>query len=399
MAFTQKQLENYAEVLLWGLWVSRPGFKPYDVVLVRCDRAAMPLAEVLHRKLMERRMSVVMRTQPIPGVERDFYLVSDSRQRRFVIPGEKEFMNGLNGLIAVLAPESITHLRGVDPKRIGEVTLARKPLRDILDQREDKGLFGWTLCLYATPEPAKAARLTEAQYTAQIVKACFLNDKDPVGRWRTIFQNATDLKKWLNSLPIETIHLQSRSMDLEVRLGERRQFLGVGGCNIPSFEIFTSPDWRGTRGVFYADLPSYRSGNYVEGLRVEFAGGKAVKVTAKKGEEFARKMISLDPGAGRIGELSLTDVRFSKIDRFMANTLFDENFGGRHGNCHIAMGAAYSSTYDGKPSRLTKALKKSLGFNDSSLHWDIINTEEKVVTAKLKDGRRVKIYEKGKFRH
>jgi aminopeptidase len=80
----------------------------------------------------------------------------------------------------------------------------------------------------------------------------------------------------------------------------------------------------------------------------------------------------------------------------MANTLFDENFGGKHGSMHIALGASYSDSYNGK-EELTKKLKKELGFNDSTLHWDLINTEDKTVNAVLENGNNVLIYEKGKF--
>jgi aminopeptidase len=105
----------------------------------------------------------------------------------------------------------------------------------------------------------------------------------------------------------------------------------------------------------------------------------------------------MDRGANRLGEFSLTDVRFSKIDRFMADTLYDENYGGRFGNCHVAVGSSYSDTYDGDPARLTAKAKQELGFNDSALHWDLINTEQKTVTAVLKNGRRMLIYENGRF--
>ena len=81
----------------------------------------------------------------------------------------------------------------------------------------------------------------------------------------------------------------------------------------------------------------------------------------------------------------------------MADTLFDENYGGRYGNCHIAVGASYSDTYDGNPAELTKELKKKLGFNDSALHWDLVNTEKKTVDAYLTSGQKVRIYEDGMF--
>jgi aminopeptidase len=175
--------------------------------------------------------------------------------------------------------------------------------------------------------------------------------------------------------------------------------MGVSGHNIPSFEIFTSPDWRGTKGVYYSNLPSFRSGNYVEGIRLEFKEGRAVKISAEKGGNFVKKILGTDSGACQVGEYSLTDTRFSKIDKFMADTLFDENHGGKHGNCHIAVGDSYSDTYAGDISRLTKEVKKKLGYNSSAIHWDLVNTEDKKVSAGLKNGRTVTIYEKGRFKY
>ena len=95
----------------------------------------------------------------------------------------------------------------------------------------------------------------------------------------------------------------------------------------------------------------------------------------------------------------MTDKRFSGIDKFMANTLFDENHGGLYGNCHLALGSSYSDTYDGDPSALTKEKKKKLGFNDSALHWDLVNTEKKKVTALLRSGKKIIIYENGLFKY
>ncbi len=81
----------------------------------------------------------------------------------------------------------------------------------------------------------------------------------------------------------------------------------------------------------------------------------------------------------------------------MANTLYDENYGGLHGNCHIALGSSYSDTFRGRPAELTAAKKKSMGFNTSALHWDLVNTEPKQVTAHRSGGQSVTIYENGSF--
>jgi aminopeptidase len=150
--------------------------------------------------------------------------------------------------------------------------------------------------------------------------------------------------------------------------------------------------------VYYANLPSFKEGNNVEGVKLIFKKGEVIKISAKKGKNFVEKQLSTDKGAKRVGEFSLTDRRFSGINRFMANTLYDENFGGRYGNCHLAVGMSYSDTYAGDPSKLTQGLKKRLGLNDSAIHWDLINTEDKKVTAELHSGRGKIIYEDGMFR-
>ena len=240
--------------------------------------------------------------------------------------------------------------------------------------------------------------MTEKQYASQIIRACYLNTKNPVLEWKRIFREAAAIKRWLNRLEVKDLHIESDHMDLRVTPGKNRRWVGISGHNIPSFEIFTSPDWRGTEGVYYADQPSFRSGNYVEGVRLTFKKGRVVEIRAKKGRDFVRKQAAMDAGACRIGEFSLTDRRFSKINRFMANTLFDENFGGHQGNCHLALGASYSDTFAGDPSKLNKKKKEGLGFNDSALHWDLVNTEKKRVTARLVSGKSLVIYENGRFR-
>ncbi|MGB5986247.1 MAG: aminopeptidase, partial [Desulfobacterales bacterium] len=273
----------------------------------------------------------------------------------------------------------------------------RKPIRDILDQREAQGEFSWTLGLYPTPALAEQADMSVDQYADQIVKACFLNRRDPVAQWQAVYQRAVGLKGKLNRLAVVKLHVISPGCDLTITPGRQRRWIGLSGHNIPSFELFFSPDWRGTQGVFYADQPSYRAGHRVEGVRLVFEKGRVSEASAQRGEKFLRKQLAMDPGASRVGEFSLTDRRFSKIDRFMATTLYDENFGGKQGNCHIALGSSYADAYAGDPGQLTPALKKELGFNPSALHWDLVNTEPKTVTAHLESGETLAIYANGQF--
>ncbi|MCK9274415.1 MAG: aminopeptidase [Syntrophales bacterium] len=393
-----EHIERYADVLLWGLKTARSlSYKAGDIVLLRFDHNALPLAEALYDRLIDMKLHAIPRMGQTPRMEYNFFSRASKRQLVFHPPGDSELMRALNGTIYLHAPESLTHLADIDSKKIGTALVARKPLREILVKREEQGLYGWTLCTYPTAELAKQAGLSFERYSRQIIKACFLDHENPLKQWNEIFKEAEILKKWLNSLNIRSIRLESKETDLTINPGRQRKWIGVSGHNIPSFEIFISPDWRGSRGSFYANQPSFRNGNYAEGIRLVFEKGSVISASAEKGETFLKEQIAIDKGACRIGEFSLTDRRFSRITAFMADTLFDENFGGRFGNCHIALGSSYSDTYDGEPGTLTKQRKKQLGFNDSALHWDLVNTENKRVTAKIAGGRTVTIYENGIF--
>ncbi len=395
---TEAQLGKYAEVLLWGLKTARKGkFKKNDVILVQYEQAAVRLAEILYERILEAGMNPVQRAGLTIGMERCFYAKADGRQLVFRAPGDKELIEHLNGRIFLRAPGSLTHLQDIDPVKIGKFLISRKPLREIMDRREEKGLYGWTLCTLPTPELIRQAKTTSRSYTAQIIKACYLDHEQPVRQWEMIHKTVGGIKKWLNRLNVKYFHVESSNIDLKITPGRQRKWVGISGHNIPSFEIFLSPDWRGTEGVYHANLPSFRSGNYIEGVHLTFEKGVAVKIRAAVGEDFTVKQLAMDAGACRVGEFALTDKRFSRIDRFMADTLFDENFGGAYGNCHIALGSSYMDTYSGNPADITKVMKKKLGFNDSALHWDLVNTERKTVTAHLMSGEKCLVYDNGRF--
>ena len=151
----EKQLERYADVMLWGLTTARTQrFKKNDIVQVRFNLPALRLAEMLHERLLERGLNPVMRFSSTPTMERDFFERAAPKQLVFQPPGTDTLYERLNGSIFLHAPESITHLSGVDPKKIARFTVAQKPLREILDKRDAAGLFGWTLCMLPTAELA-----------------------------------------------------------------------------------------------------------------------------------------------------------------------------------------------------------------------------------------------------
>lgn len=394
-----KILDKYAEVLLWALETARRN-KPLaqgELILVRYHDPARELAEKLFEKILEKGAHPVARPFLSPSMEKAFYGKASDDQLSFHTPGQRELFTHLNGTISLLAPESMTHLAKITPSRMAFFSRANKVFKDLLDEREAQGLFGWTLCVFPTKAMAEEAGLSLEEYRDEVWKACFLDKEKPAEHWQKVLEQATQTKEWLNRLDVKRFHLLSENCDLVVTPGEKRRWLGISGHNMPSFELFISPDWRGTEGVFYADQMSFRSGNKVSGVRLEFSGGEVVRAEAELGEPFLLEQLKTDEGAKRIGEFSLTDKRFSRISRFMANTLFDENYGGEWGNSHIAVGSAYTESFTGDIAKLDPEGKKRLGFNDSALHWDLVNTGKKSVLAQLGSGKEIEIYKDGIF--
>lgn len=101
----QDHLQRYADILFWGMQTAREQtFEKGDIVLIRYDLPARPLCEILFEKLLRQGLNPIQRLNGSPGMEQAFFSIADSRQLRFVPPGEEELMHHLNGAISLLAP-------------------------------------------------------------------------------------------------------------------------------------------------------------------------------------------------------------------------------------------------------------------------------------------------------
>ncbi len=115
---TEIQLQKYADVLLWGLKTARTGkFKKNDLILIQYDPPALKLAEILYSKILDMGMYPVQRMGLTFGMEYNFYKKAGDKQLTFIVPGDKELYKKINGRIFLRAPESLTHLRDIDPRR------------------------------------------------------------------------------------------------------------------------------------------------------------------------------------------------------------------------------------------------------------------------------------------
>lgn len=397
----KKVLERYADVLVNFALGKGKGIKKGDVVLVQSPDSAKPLFFEILRAVRAAGGHAVTKyfsdNEPGMNFDREFFLNSSDEQIKFF---PEKLMRGqvaqIDHSIYVDAENNKHSLKGIDPKRMMMRGQAWKPVNDWLKEKENKGQFTWTVGLYGTSAMAKEAGLSEKEYWNQIIKACFLDKQNPVSEWKTVTNQINKFRRKLNNLKIEKVNIKGSDVDLWIKVGKKRIWSGGDGANIPSFEIFTSPDWRGTEGWIKFNQPLYRYGNLIEGIELEFKNGRVVRSKASRNEKVLKAMIAT-PNADKIGEFSLTDARLSRITKFMGETLYDENVGGRNGNTHIALGMAYHECYDGDPGKVSKKEWEKLGYNDSSVHTDIVSTAPRTITAYLSDGSSKVIYKNGQF--
>ncbi|MBS3100485.1 aminopeptidase [Candidatus Pacearchaeota archaeon] len=396
---SKEVLEKYADVLVNFALNQGKGIRKGEIVFLQIPECAKPILKFLIRAVLKAGGNCIVDYSP-EGLAKEFYDNADEKQLNFFpdkfLKGKVEQAGHFLSIISTINPRE---LQGINPKKIMIRQKVFKPYMEWRNEKENKGKFSWTLGLYGTEPMAKEAGLDLEEYWNQIIKACYLREKNPVEKWKSVSREINEIILKLNKMSIEKVHiktLDSDNINLIVGIGKNRKWLGGRGNNIPSFEIFISPDCRITTGRIKFNQPLYRYGSLVKGISLEFKNGKVVKASAKSGENILKEMIKVE-NADKIGEFSLTDIKFSKIDKFMAETLFDENIGGNYGNSHIALGNAYKDSYTGNPSKVSKAKWKEMGYNESVIHTDIISTENKEVTAFLEDGSRKVIYRNGHF--
>jgi len=393
---SRKVLDKYSDVLVNFALNSGEGVKKGEVVLIQVPECAKPFLVSLRRAILEAGANPIIEYLP-DDISREYYDLANDKQLSFF---PSKYMKGkvdeIDHSINIIADTNKHELEGISPKKIMEKQIAFKPYRDWRNEKENAGKYTWTLALYGTEAMAKEANLSLKEYWSQIIKACYLDYPNPVEKWKSAFKEMTRIKSKLDSMKIEKLHIKSHNTNLIVGLGKGRRWLGGRGRNIPSFELFISPNCKRTEGKIFFNQPLYRYGNLIKDVSLEFKSGKVIKATAKQGESVLKEMIKVK-NADKIGEYSLTDIRFSRISKFMAETLFDENFGGKFGNTHLALGDAYKDSFPGNPSKLSKKQWDKLGYNESVIHTDIISTENRIVTAFLKSGKQVVIYKNGMF--
>ena len=395
-------LKKYAQVMVQYALNNGKGMNKGDTVFLVGQEIAKNLFMAIAKEVYDAGGNLITNYQP--NNVRDTSLVryllqngSDEQIGFFAKAYWQGIVQATDHILFIISEPDIHYLEDLPASKISRMNSARAPYMKMREKKEQEGKLSWSLCLYGTQSMADEAGLSLKEYWEQIIEACYLREDDPVAKWKRVQAEIEEIKDKLDALPIDTLHIKGDDVDLHIKIGEHRKWLSGGGKNIPSFEIFTSPDWRGTNGSIRFNQPLYYSGKRIAGVSLRFENGIVVESSATENQDALKEMIAQE-NADKVGEFSLTDKRHSRITKFMATTLFDENMGGEFGNTHIALGNAYKDTFTGDMATVSDEQWAEMGYNSCpKVHTDIISTTNRTVTAILRDGSEKTIYRNGQF--
>lgn len=250
----------------------------------------------------------------------------------------------------------------------------------------------WATLVHPRLEPAAALdRLWN-----QIGHICRLDETDPTAAWESRLSQLIRVSETLDEMALDRIRLHGPGTDLTIGLLPSShwcaaRFRTVDGIehqpNIPTEEVFTTPDPERVDGHVAATKPLFTSGTTVTGLKVRFEAGRAVEIEAEQGAEVMRGMIKADAGAARLGEVALVDRegRIGPLDTVFFDTLLDENAAS-----HIALGQGYQMG--------VRSPDDAARVNASVIHTDfMIGSDEVSATGFLRDGREVPLLRGGRW--
>jgi aminopeptidase len=263
----------------------------------------------------------------------------------------------------------------LDGERVG-----RARMREVSEEslKLTDGLCNWTIVGFPNEGWAKTVfgePHVERLWWA-VSKAVRLDAPDPVAAWRDHIGRLQQRAASLNERRFDHLRYRGPGTDLTIglhpesewqaALDESRGIKHV--ANMPTEEVFTTPDARRVDGTVRSTLPLQIQGNIIRGLEVRFEGGRAVEIHAESGEDVMRTHAATDDGSTRLGEVALVDgdSAVGKTGLVFYDTLFDEN-----ASSHIALGASILQAVSWAPE-LSSEERHLRGVNHSSIHTDFM---------------------------
>jgi aminopeptidase len=280
----------------------------------------------------------------------------------------------------------------LDPARLGRDVFPRvKEWTKVINERTVNWCIApgpsakWAELVHPDLEPGEALE----KLWEQVLHVCRMDEDDPEESWRRRSNALKGVAERLTERRFDAIQLEGGGTDVTIGLLPTSKWVGGGEetvdgiahmANLPTEEVFTTPDPERADGIVRATKPLSSQGRLLTGLTVRFEGGRAVQIDADSGAETLRAVVAQDDGGSRLGELALVDGegRIGPLDTVFYDTLLDENAAS-----HVALGSAYEAA----------VAEEEFGrINRSSVHVDfMIGSADVDVTGITHDGERVPV--------
>src|SRR3954463_2027768 len=254
-----------------------------------------------------------------------------------------------------------------------------RPFRDYISRNHTN----WAVVAAAAPTwaarvfPDVAPAIQVQRLWDAIARLCRLDREDPIAAWETHLADLAARTDHLNAKKYSALRYTGPGTALTIGLPSGHTWVGGRSAsaagirfapNLPTEEVFTMPHKDRVDGTVRSSKPLSYGGTLIEGFSLTFAQGKVVDVKAARGEDVLRRLVSMDPGAARLGELALVphNSPVAQTGVLFYNTLFDENAAS-----HVALGAAYKFTLRGGETMSDEEFENA-GGNRSAAHVDFM---------------------------
>ncbi|HFU1914204.1 TPA: aminopeptidase [Enterococcus faecium] len=235
----------------------------------------------------------------------------------------------------------------------------------------------------------------------QIFKTTRVYEEDPVLAWKKHDEKLAKKAEELNREQFSALHYTAPGTDIIIGLPKNHLWEGAGSynargekfmANMPTEEVFTTPDSHRVDGYISSTKPLSYAGTIISGMKFTFKDGKVVDFSAEQGEDVLAKLLDTDEGARRLGEVALVPdpSPISQSGIIFFNTLFDEN-----ASNHLALGSAYAFSVKGGTEMSDEELAEA-GLNRSQTHVDFMVGSDKMdIDGIREDGSTVPIFRNG----
>jgi len=298
-------------------------------------------------------------------------------------------------------------MEDIDPNKLKVASSYSLQTREIYREMQSNNEIDWCIAAVATQGWADLL-FPNTEHSLKILwenifDICFVNTENPEEEWTKKMKENHQMCEKLTDLNIKSLHYQSSNgTNLTVELSKNAIWCGGSSLikgrepivNMPTEEVFTTPNKYKTNGVVYASLPLVHSGITIEEIMLEFQDGKIVNYDARIGKEELENIIKLDEESSMLGEIALVD-KNSKIAE--SNILFYETLYDENASCHIAVGRGFKECIKDALNMNNEELQK-LGLNNSNNHVDMmVGTPDLNITAKTYDNKEILIFKDGSF--